>query len=323
MSIFLFVSSVQAAGTYKKLELKEVVVAQWGHTYYLIYLPFYVALDKNFFITQGLDVKIKFSGNDDQVFATVISGKATFGIGDPVFTAIAREKRGIKGKVVSLIVNKVSLWGVTNKNIPYISTYKDLNHLTIGTFPAPSTTYTIIKDIITQYHLDAKIQEAPIGSQLALLEKGLADVVMLLEPAASIAEIEKGYRVVMSLPQLWGEFAFTGVTTTEDWIKKDPQTIQAFVNAIEMALNYIYTHPEGAKEVARKFLKDIKNQDVIDKAVNRLIQDRVFPEHAAVSLQSWQKALQVRVETGDLASLKHMKDSIDNSFALKVQQNLP
>ncbi|HIQ50753.1 MAG TPA: ABC transporter substrate-binding protein, partial [Nautiliaceae bacterium] len=220
--------------------LKRVVVAQWGHTYYLIYLPFYVAIDRGFFKEEGLDVEIKFSGNDDQVFATVIGGEAMFGIGDPVFAAVAYEKRGIEGRVVGLIVGKVALWGITNKdNVKEIKTYRDLDGLTIGTFPAPSTTYTIVNNIIQEYKLNSRIKQAPIGSQLSLLEKGAADVVMLLEPSASIAEVERGYRVVMSMPRLWGNFAFTGLTTTKEWIEKDPQTVRKFLRAMQKALDYI------------------------------------------------------------------------------------
>ncbi len=295
--------------------LKEITVAQWGHTYYLIYLPFYVAIEKGFFKENGIKVKIKFAGNDDQVFATVVSGESMFGIGDPVFTAVAYEKRNIEGKVIGLIVSKVALWGVTNKsNIKEIKTYKDLNGLTIGTFPAPSTTYTIINNIIQQNKLNAKIKQAPIGSQLALLEKGSADVVMLLEPSASIAEIEKGYRVVMSLPQLWGSFAFTGITTTQKWLEKDPQTAKGFVKAIQKALDYIYSNPEGAKKVAKKFLPDL-GDEVISRAVDRLIKDEVFPRKVAVDLEGWKKALQIRKQVGDIKSVEKGLKAADNSLA--------
>ncbi len=299
-------------------KLETVTVAQWGHTYYLIYLPLYVAQDKGFFEKNGLKVKLKFSGNDDQVFAAVVSGSATFGIGDPVFTAIAKERRDIEGRVIATLVNKVALWGVTNrKDLTEIKSYSQLNGLTVGTFPAPSTTYTIVKDIIQQHRLKTKIREAPIGSQLSLLEAGAADVVMLLEPAASIAELNKGYRVVMSLPKLWGEFAFTGVTTTEKWLRERPETVQKFVNAIEEALNYIYANPEGAKQVAKKYLPKLDDR-VIDRAVSRLIQDGVFPHHALVSKVAFERALRIRKEVGDIESIEVGMLCIDNTFAAKA-----
>jgi len=294
---------------------KEVVVAQWGHAYYLIYLPFYVALDKGFFEEQGLDVKVKFAGNDDQVFAAVIGGDAMFGIGDPVFAAVAYEKRGIEGRVIGLIVGKVALWGVTNRDdIKEIKTYKDLDGLTIGTFPAPSTTYTIINNIIKTHKLNARIKQAPIGSQLSLLEKGAADIVMLLEPSASIAEVEKGYRVVMSMPRLWGSFAFTGITTTKEWIEKDPETARKFIKAVQRALDYIYTDPEGAKKVAKKFLPNLSDE-VINRAVNRLVGDEVFPRQVKVDMEGWRKALEIRKQVGDLQSVESGMKVVDNTFA--------
>jgi len=308
----------ESAGSSETQTLKRVVVAQWGHTYYLIYLPFYVAIDRGFFKEEGLDVKIKFAGNDDQVFATVIGGEAMFGIGDPVFAAVAYEKRNIEGRVIGLVVGKVALWGVTNKdNIKEIKTYKDLNGLTIGTFPAPSTTYTIINNIIKEHNLNSRIKQAPIGSQLSLLEKGAADIVMLLEPSASIAEVERGYRVVMSMPKLWGNFAFTGLTTTKEWIEKDPQTVKKFLRAMQKALDYIYSNPEGAKEVAKRFLPDLKDE-VIDRAVDRLVKDEVFPKKVKVDLEGWRKALEIRKQVGDIESIEKGLRVVDNSFAEEI-----
>jgi NitT/TauT family transport system substrate-binding protein len=87
----------------KEKELKKVTVAHWGHSKILIYLPLYVAIDGGFFEKNGLDVRIKYSGNDDQVYATVLSGDAQFGVGDPAFTVVAGE-RGGKGKIIATLV---------------------------------------------------------------------------------------------------------------------------------------------------------------------------------------------------------------------------
>src|SRR5579863_8709222 len=78
----------------------KIVVAQWGQEKYLIYLPVYIAQEKGFFKARNLDVSIAFSGNDDQVFATVARGDAQFGVGDPIFTAMSRQ-RGFDGIVVA------------------------------------------------------------------------------------------------------------------------------------------------------------------------------------------------------------------------------
>lgn len=299
----------------------KVTVAQWGQEKYLIYLPFYIAQEKGYFKEEGLDITVKFSGNDDQVFATVLKGEAQFGIGDPVFTAISRE-RGAKGKVIASIVNGVTIWGVTNKqNIKTIEKSSDLAGLKVGTFPEPSTNYALMKKTIMKggdILKNTKIVQAPIGAQLALLEKGSADIAMELEPGASIAE-SKGYRVVYSSPKFYGSFAFTGLTTTEDYIIANKETVQKFLNAIEKALQYCHTDETGAIEIAAKLFPKL-DKVVVGNAVKRMVADKTIPDHAAMSDEAWQKALQVRVDIGDLKEMKPTSEGVDNSFAIIAEK---
>lgn len=101
VAFLLIIGACKSNNSEKKSanEIVKITVAQWGQEKYLIYLPFYIAQERGFFKDEGLDITVQFSGNDDQVFATVLKGEAQFGIGDPVFTAISREK-GAKGKVI-------------------------------------------------------------------------------------------------------------------------------------------------------------------------------------------------------------------------------
>jgi NitT/TauT family transport system substrate-binding protein len=302
----------------KNTDVKKITVAQWGQEKYLIYLPFYIAQEKGFFKDEGLDVSIKFSGNDDQVFATVLSGDAQFGIGDPVFTAISREK-GSNGKVVASIVDGVAIWGVTNKdNLKSIEQPKDLADLKVGTFPEPSTNYALMKKTILKGGeplKNTKIIQAPIGSQLALLENGSADIAMDLEPGTSIA-VSKGYRVVYSSPKFYGKFAFTGLTTTEDFIIENNETVQKIVNAIDKALQFCHYDEAGTTDIALKLFPNL-DKAVMENAVKRMVTDKTIPEHALMSNESWLKAMQVRVDIGDLKEMKLTFDAVDNSFAEK------
>jgi NitT/TauT family transport system substrate-binding protein len=295
----------------------RVTVAQFGQEKFLIYLPFYIAQEKDFFKNEGIVVDLKFSGNDDQVFAAVINGSAKFGIGDPLFTAISREKNQ-NGKVVASIVNGVAIWGVTNKNINSIEKTSDLAGLRIGTFPEPSTNYALIRKTILNAGDTLKnttIVQAPIGAQLPLLEKN-ADIAMDLEPGTSIAE-SKGYKVVYSSAKFYGPFAFTGLTTTEDYIKANPETVQKMVNAIEASLDYIHNNEQGTVDVAKKLFPGI-DEVIIRNAIKRMVTDKTIPDHALISDESWQKAMRVRVDIGDLNKMHPTSDAVDNSFAQKA-----
>ncbi|HEY4905448.1 MAG TPA: ABC transporter substrate-binding protein [Candidatus Sulfotelmatobacter sp.] len=275
----------------------KITIAQWGQERYLIYLPVYIAQEKGFFKEQGLDVSIVFSGNDDQVFATVARGDAQFGVGDPIFTAISRN-RGFDGIVVASIVDRVALWGVTKSDKKYAKA-TDFADTKIGTFPRPSTTYTLVKEMIDQNKVrGATIVEAAIGNELALLESGNADLVMLLEPAASIAE-SKGYHVATSFPSLWGPYAFTGLTSTETYRRANPAAVSSMRSAISRALNLAHEKPEEAVAVAQRLFPNLDSR-VLQVAVKRMIDDGTIPTNVDVSKEGWLKAVSVRQNMGDL-----------------------
>src|SRR5579871_627825 len=87
-----------------------ITICQYGDL--LIYLPLYIAQEQGFFRKEGLDVKFINGGGDDKTYAAVASGAAQFGVSDPTFTAIAREK-GQPGVVVGTVVAGATYWGVT------------------------------------------------------------------------------------------------------------------------------------------------------------------------------------------------------------------
>jgi NitT/TauT family transport system substrate-binding protein len=128
---------------------------------YLIYLPVYLAQSQGFFAKHNIHVDISYSGNDDQVFASVVRGDAQFGVGDPIFTAVSTE-RGLPGYDVANIVGRVALWGVSKKGAKVIHKPQDLAGLKIGTYPKPSTTYTLLTDTLT---------ETPFARHLAYIER--------------------------------------------------------------------------------------------------------------------------------------------------------
>ena len=93
---FALANSAVAEVKAETIEVKKekVVISQFGKEKFLLYLPLYIAMEDGLFAKRGLDIDLRFVGNDDQIFATVISGDAMFGVGDPVFAAISREKGG-------------------------------------------------------------------------------------------------------------------------------------------------------------------------------------------------------------------------------------
>lgn len=278
-------------------DLADVTVAQWGSEKYLIYLPLYVAQERGFFADHGVSVTVEYSGNDDQVFAKVLRGDAQFGVGDPIFTAVSRQ-RGAEGVVLASVVDRVALWGISTSD-QTIERPADFSGLRVGTFPRPSTNYTLMRNTLAQDSVvDARVVEVPIGSEIALLESGGADIVMLLEPAASIAE-SNGYHVVTSFPELWGAFTFTGLTSTEQIVDQDPEVARAMIAGLQDAVDFIYSETDQTVDLAATLFPSL-DRGVVTQAVQRMIDDQTIPRDVGISEEAWLNSIRTRQEVGDI-----------------------
>lgn len=300
---------------------EKVIIVQWGKERILLYLPLYVAMEEGLFTKRGLDVDLQFGGNMDQVFATVISGSAQFGVADPVATAFSHDKGG-PGKTIAMMLTKLAFSGVTNKDsVQEIKTPQDLDGLRVGSFPEPSTGFTLLNEIKHKNNLkNMTIVQAPIGGQIALLEAGKADLAIDSEPSVSIFE-DKGYRVVFSLASMTDSQVITGITTTEDVIKNRPQTVQKIVDGVQEAINLIYNDPEIAYRVSRKLYPNLFDK-VIHAAVDRMMSAGMYPRSVVVVDNLWQRTLKTRLDSGELRKPQTTDVAVDNRFAMQAQKDL-
>jgi NitT/TauT family transport system substrate-binding protein len=319
LSLLAVLFHLPAASAGPTQTVETVTIAQFGKEKFLLYLPLYVAMERGLFEKRQVQVKLQFAGNDDQIFASVIRGDALFGVGDPVFAAISREKGG-PGKVVALMVQKLGLSGVSQKNrFSFINTTEQLRGLRISSFPSPSTTYTLLSQILHRYGLtqhSTRIVQTAIGTQLAALEAGQVDIALDLEPAISVAE-SKGYSVSFLLDTFTEPQAITGLTTLQSTIETRGDLVQKVVSALDEALKLIQTKPFVAHEVAKKLFPTLSDQ-VIHTAVTRMLHLGVYPDSTKVDDSLWQTTLKTRLESGDLKAPQDTSFTVDNSFAVKA-----
>jgi NitT/TauT family transport system substrate-binding protein len=293
---------------------KEVTIAEYGSL--LIYLPLYIAQDKGYFDQQSVHVKFVDSGGDDKTFAALVSGSAQFGVADPTFTAIAREK-GQRAVVVGSIVAGAPYWGVTwDNSIRPANSPAGLRNLRIATYESPSTNYALMSETLKDHAAEvgsATIVQGSYGSLLAMLKANRADVAMELEPAVSTA-VRDGAHIVYSYPQMYGPFMLTGIYVTEDYRDRNSSTVQGVVTALEMAMRYAHADPEGAIDVATRKFPDV-DPKVIRTAVMRMITSSTLPAHVSMDPKGWANTVNVRVDLGDLKDRAGADRALDPSFA--------
>lgn len=306
---------------YAETPKETVVVAQFGKEKFLLYLPFYIAMEEGLFAKRGLEIDLRFAGNDDQIFATVISGSALFGVGDPVFAAIAKD-RGGPGKIVAMMIIKLGLSGYTNKKeVPDIHEPTDLKGLRIASLPKPATTYTLLTEIIRKFDLAATgttLVEAAIGGQLAVLEAGQADMAVDLEPTVSLVE-SKGYRVNALIDKFTDSQAITGLSTLETTIENRPDLVQKMVSALQEAMVLFYSDKNIAFRVSKRLFPTLDDQ-VINNALKRMVVSEMYPRSVVVGDSYWQRSLKTRLDSGELKKPQATSVTVDNSFAEKARK---
>jgi NitT/TauT family transport system substrate-binding protein len=321
LAFLLLSNTVSPPAFAQPAKLKPITIAQFGHVF--LYMPLYVAVRKGFFKDEGLDVRLVSTGGDEKTFTAVVTGNAQFGVSDPTFTAIARE-RGQGGKVVAGIVRGVPFWVVTfKKDIQKFDNAEGFKGRRIATYTAPSTSYAVMKKVLQNggKKVDAKIVQGAFGTLLALVRANQADMALDIEPIVSVATSE-GAHIVYSPAKVLGDFAFTGLTVCDAYMKKNPEDIQKVVNAIARAMTFIQTDFEGAVKVACEDFKEVK-EPVVREALKRLINEGTIPKTPILPESAWNNAVAMRKEIGDLKSSGAYKENVDMQFALKVPKSKP
>ena len=298
-------------------QAQRVTIAQAGD--FFLYAPLYVALDAGFFREKGLNVSLVSTGGDEKTWAAVMSGSANFGVADPTFVAIA-DARGQPGRVIASIVDGVPFWGITwREDVPEIREAKELEPFIVATFPSPSTAYTLQKKMFTEAHLPTNIREGAFGTLQAMLKSGQADIALELEPNVSQAVIE-GARVIYGMSDTYGEFAITGLTTTPELLRRNPELANKVVCGIQLAIDSIRQHPQEALKILAKRFPEI-DPEVTKIALSRIIEEKIIPVEAIISDEAWKRAIQLRIDVGDLSLANPMETYVDNQMARDAALN--
>ncbi len=293
-----------------------ITVAYFSH--FFLYIPLYVAKDRGFFNDEGLDVKFVSTGGDEKAFTAVSAGNAQFAVSDPVFAAIARE-RGQGGKVVAGVVSGIPFWLVTyKKEIKPAVTAADLKGLRIASLPAPSTCYAVTEELLQNngHPVKARIIQGAAGTLEPMLRSDQADAAMEIEPIVSTA-VAHGAHVIYAPAEKGSEFAFTGMTVSDQFYADHPEIIQHAVNAMTKAMNYIQSNFDGTVEVAQKEYPET-DKSIIVAALKRMIGSGTTPKNPLVPKIAWDNAISMRKKLGDIKEKGSFEENVDMSFVKRA-----
>ena len=243
------VLTLPASAQTAALEKPAITLAVGGKTL-VAYLPLTIAERLRFFEQEGLRVDIHDFQGGSRALQSLVGGSADVVCGAYEHTILTRAK-GVGIKAIALHNN--SLGTVIALSKAKAATYrspKDLAGLKLGVTSPGSASFLGIALLLAKDGLTVdKVSIIGVGtgaSAVAAMKSGQIDGMSNFDPAILILERDGlivpivDSRTRKGLDELYGgPIAGSSFYTSDDFIKKNPRTAQAFANAVVKALRWL------------------------------------------------------------------------------------
>lgn len=162
--------------------------------------------------------------------------------------------------------------------------------------------------------------ELAFNMTVPAFEGGTGDYCTMFEPTASEYEKAGKGKIVASLGEASGEIPYTCFMATSDYMKKNPEKLEAFLRAIQKAYNYMYENDSSvvAQGLVASFegvsLESIEASIISYKSIDAWMSTPVMEESA------FNRLLEVMKNAGEIDEDCNVKFSsvVDNTFASKI-----
>jgi ABC-type nitrate/sulfonate/bicarbonate transport system substrate-binding protein len=263
-SVFLLTACGGGGNTSEQNEgLKKVtVVLDWtpntNHT------GLYVAKEKGYFKERGLDVDIILPGEAgaDQLVA---SGKAEFGVGYQESVTQARVQDVPLVSIAAVIQHNTS--GFASPKDKGITTPKDFEGKSYGGWGSP-VEKAVMTSIMKQENADVeKVDFVNMGdTDFFTAVKRDVDFAWIYYGWTGIEAELRGEELNMMYVKDYSEkldYYTPVLTTNEKMIKKDPETVKAFLSASSKGYGFAIDNPEEAGEILLDAAPDLDKELVM------------------------------------------------------------
>jgi NitT/TauT family transport system substrate-binding protein len=239
-----------AAGAWAQApEKKKITIAVGGKTLFY-YLPLTVAERKGYFKDEGLEVEIPDFAGGARALQALVGGSADMVSGAYEHTInMAAKKQPIKAVVLQAKYSSIVLLLPKDKAATYKGP-RDLKGLKIGVTAPGSSTNMFVNNLLAKDGLkptDVSIVGVGTGSgAFAALDRGEIDAISNLDPVISQLEATGKFvpvadsRTEKGMKEIYGgDYHASVIYITDEFIKKNPNTVQAVVNAMVRADKWI------------------------------------------------------------------------------------
>lgn len=246
--------------------LTKVRLAEVTHSSF--YAPLYVALEKGYFVDEGLDIELILTPGADKVSAAVLSNDVEIGFAgaeSAIYVYNQNEKDYLQ--IFSGLTKRDGQFIVSRENIKDFK-LEDLYNKEILVGRSSGMPALNFLNALKNANIDINKINANYAVEFSALSGtfigGTGDFVNLFEPNATALEKEGYGYVVASVGELSGAVPYTTFYARKSYIEKNSDIIEKFTNAINKAL--VYTIEHDSTTIANDIIIQFPDTDVNDLA---------------------------------------------------------
>jgi NitT/TauT family transport system substrate-binding protein len=289
------------------------------------YLPLWTAIRKGLAAKHGLEMDVVIAGTIAEPVAMLNGNKAQVAITGTGMSVNATVE-GSKMRVISKYAGAIGLWVIARPGST-VRTLTDLKGKSIASLRFPSNTVSSptylmkMKGGFDPAQSGVKFLEGPPGSIVPAVKDGRADVGVVFEWDASIAE-SQGLQVMFGLGELLGPTAFTAAIVREDRLKSSADLIQRFVDVTTEGMRLVHAQPGVYEEVAAAEFAQVPAEAIKRGAARLLGLPGFVPRNPVMTLQEWDAMLMHEMAAGTMRKPLPFAEMVDNSFAERATKQL-
>lgn len=314
-------AAMMLAGCKGKDELKEIQLNEVAHS--IFYAPMYVAIEEGYFEEEGLKVNLVNGLGADKTMTAVLSGDADIGfMGAEASIYVYNE--GADDYVVNFaqLTQRAGNF-LVSRDMNEDFSWDNVRGKTVVGGRAGGMPQMVFEYILKKNNIDPKtdltiIQNIDFGLTSQAFAAGEGDYTIEFEPAATGLELEGVGKVVASLGVESGKVPYTAFSAKKSYIKKNPEIIQSFTNAIQKGMDYVQSHTpeEIATAITPQFAETDK--DTLIKIVTRYYEQDTWKEDLIFQEESLNLLQDILEEAGELSARVPYKDVITTEYAEKA-----
>ena len=299
-------------------QLTPVTLNEVAHS--VFYAPMYVAIENGYFTEEGIDLTLVTGFGADKTMTALVSGEADIGFMGTE-SSIYAYAEGAKDYAVNFaqLTQRAGNFLVAREAMPDFK-WSDLKGHTVLGGRAGGTPQMIFEYILRENGIDPKNdlsinQSIDFGSTAAAFSGGQGDFTVEFEPSATALEKDgKGY-VVASLGVDSGYVPYTAFSAKKSYLKKHPEIIQSFTNALQKGMDYTASHTpsEIAAVIAPQFSDT--NLSTITTIVTRYYDQDTWKSDLIFTEESYNLVTDILKQAGVLEKDVPYKDLVTCTYA--------